>query len=157
VTKPALGLAQAKRGWLRLLGVVSATPILALGHPQGPWRWFGVAPRLGVTFGHPQTGLGATPIGQNWGVYIYIHLFIWKMTRDRSSMSIFWQNETFWNFLVVWRARVQWLVVWGATFKTAGSLEGLKCNSPFLLLELYRCNTKIVIAKFEVILMYLVW
>jgi hypothetical protein len=46
------------------------------------------------------------------------------MTCERGIIGIFRQNENFWNVLVVSGARVKALTVYGATCKTAGSLEG---------------------------------
>lgn len=58
------------------------------------------------------------------------------MTRDSGIMSIFYQNWSFSNVLVVWRAKVQALVVRWAIRKTTGSLGGLNCNFPIKKSEL---------------------
>jgi hypothetical protein len=44
------------------------------------------------------------------------------MTCGRGIIGIFRQNRHFSKVLVVWRARIQTLVVWGAIRKTGGSL-----------------------------------
>jgi hypothetical protein len=46
------------------------------------------------------------------------------MTRGRGIMWIFHQKGHFSKVLVVWGARVQTLVVWGAIRRNYGSLEG---------------------------------
>jgi hypothetical protein len=43
-------------------------------------------------------------------VFFY-NFFNWKITRGRGIICIFQQNWTFWNFLAVWGAKVQVLVV----------------------------------------------
>jgi hypothetical protein len=46
------------------------------------------------------------------------------MTRGMGIVGIFRQNGPFSKVLVVWRARVQALIVWGVIRRNGGSLGG---------------------------------